>query len=660
MFLNELQFSYLPMEKFQHQVKKHFHYHIHFFPHYLLISVATAVICFGLYSLLPADIHADSQVLYPLNKSVGASISGFIDNKSLQINSNYDTPMIAKVESNLPFKNLVTLVPTDLLYPNTTYRITIYVKNWLGVKTEKHISFKTESLPIVALASKIPEGGKFPTNTALEFSLTGSLSSDKYLFRSTPTFQFSQEKVGNKLIIKPKTKLIQGQNYALTISPASKVLKNEILFQGSVSILDPLLIGSSNPNNGQTLVPKQIIPEIHFSKPVVQTSLLSALKIEPLLNYTPIWKDSTTLQLSPSTPLKTATSYSLTFGDSLTGSDGSQLPDTQIISFTTAGKVVVRSFSPTGKYFGTNQNITVNFDQPVDQASAQSKFNLSPSTEGTFSWNGNSLIFKPKTLSLLTTYTVTLLSGVKSVGGDDSTQIFSANFVTTGERTRTIGYSVKKRPITATYFGTGSKKILLIGTMHGSESNTGNMLNSWISYLRSNQGQIGNDRTFIILPFVNPDGRAANNRFNANGVDLNRNFDLPDWQALTYWQTRSYPTGGGSSPFSEPESRSLRDLVYTESPVASISYHANANLVLGDGSASSFGNWYANLTGYTRSQSSGEETDISALGYPITGTYEEWATKRGVNTLVIEFISRTANEYSRNLPALKGLLTYPF
>lgn len=82
-------------------------------------------------------------------------------------------------------------------------------------------------------------------------------------------------------------------------------------------------------------------------------------------------------------------------------------------------------------------------------------------------------------------------------------------------------------------------------------------------------------------------------------------------------------------------------------------------MVLGDGIATAFGDWYASQTGYNRINGNGEEQDVSALGYIITGTLEEWSSLLGKVTLVVEFISQTANEYSRNFPALKGLLTYP-
>jgi len=59
-----------------------------------------------------------------------------------------------------------------------------------------------------------------------------------------------------------------------------------------------------------------------------------------------------------------------------------------------------------------------------------------------------------------------------------------------------------------------------------------------------------------IIPVMNPDGYAANSRYNSDGVDLNRN--------LSYmWDPGS---GGGPSPFSEPETQHLRDVTMTNWP----------------------------------------------------------------------------------------------
>ena len=119
------------------------------------------------------------------------------------------------------------------------------------------------------------------------------------------------------------------------------------------------------------------------------------------------------------------------------------------------------------------------------------------------------------------------------------------------------------------------------------------------------------------------------------------------------------PKSGGSSPFSEPETRALENLVNSEKPALTITYHSSANVVLGDGISENFGDWYANLTGYVRGKNTEEEdSSMSSLGYVITGSFEDWSSRLGNVTLVVEFISATANEYQQNYPALRSLLTY--
>lgn len=595
-----------------------------------------------------------------LDESVEVELWGPIDKDSIEVKSNYDTPMEARlIKGSWPLQKKLLISPRDLLYPREKYRLEIVVSNFFGVKNSKTIYLTTKEVPKVTLANNFSDKTQISSKTKFEFNVDGKLDKKYLEFQSEPTFDYIQEANGDKVTISPKNKLKQGQTYSLSFSLLSQTLGDQVLFSDTVSVIPALEIVSSNPANGAETVLKQSTLEFVFNKPVTQEGFVEKIKIEPLVEYSLSWKDPQTLVITPNTALKTATKYAITFEDSVSGTDGSVLTESQIITFKTAGKVTVASFSPTGLNASTGSVLSVTFNQPVDQASAQANFSLSPSVDGSFSWSGTTMSYRTSGLALLTSYSITVRKGVKSIGGEDSTDSFSSSFTTTSERSRTIGYSVRGRSINATYFGTGSKKILLVGTLHGNEANTGNMLNSFIAYLRGNQQSIGSDRTFIVVPFANPDGSAANFRFNMNNVDLNRNFGTPDWQALTYWQNRSYPSGGGSGPFSEPESRALRDLILSDNVTHIITYHSNANMVLGDGIATAFGDWYASQTGYNRINGNGEEQDVSALGYIITGTLEEWSSLLGKVTLVVEFISQTANEYSRNFPALKGLLTYP-
>jgi hypothetical protein len=68
-----------------------------------------------------------------------------------------------------------------------------------------------------------------------------------------------------------------------------------------------------------------------------------------------------------------------------------------------------------------------------------------------------------------------------------------------------------------------------------------------------------------ILPLANPDGHERRSRYNARGVDLNRNCEFN-------WHIESEePPGPG--PWSEPESRVLRDFIQNWQPAKIVSLH---------------------------------------------------------------------------------------
>lgn len=126
---------------------------------------------------------------------------------------------------------------------------------------------------------------------------------------------------------------------------------------------------------------------------------------------------------------------------------------------------------------------------------------------------------------------------------------------------RVIGHSVQGRPITAWHLGeTGKPKVLLVSTMHGNESAPSQILAS----LRDGRPVLGID--LWVLPTYNPDGRAANTRKNAHGVDLNRNYPY-HWADLD----GSYESGPRAS--SEPETRTMMSFLKKIRPRWIVSFH---------------------------------------------------------------------------------------
>ncbi len=76
------------------------------------------------------------------------------------------------------------------------------------------------------------------------------------------------------------------------------------------------------------------------------------------------------------------------------------------------------------------------------------------------------------------------------------------------------------------------------------------------------------NREIWIYYMVNPDGRVADNRYNANGVDCNRDSGYM-WDG---W-------GGSSGVYSQPESKALRDCHYNRQFVVHTTYHSGTEYI---------------------------------------------------------------------------------
>jgi murein peptide amidase A len=132
-----------------------------------------------------------------------------------------------------------------------------------------------------------------------------------------------------------------------------------------------------------------------------------------------------------------------------------------------------------------------------------------------------------------------------------------------------------------------TRRILLIGGIHGDEFSSVSTAFQWMQ-------RLADDRTqpfyWRVVPVLNPDGllRFPATRTNARGVDLNRNFPTPEWAhtALPYWQNhtggdpRRYP---GPAAQSEPETRWLLRHIERFRPHAIVSVHAPYGVLDYDG-----------------------------------------------------------------------------
>ncbi|HEX8847225.1 MAG TPA: DUF2817 domain-containing protein [Pyrinomonadaceae bacterium] len=207
-----------------------------------------------------------------------------------------------------------------------------------------------------------------------------------------------------------------------------------------------------------------------------------------------------------------------------------------------------------------------------------------------------------------------------------------------------LGKTVKGRDITAIIYGSGAKRVLVFGGIHGDEQNTTVLARALA--VNMNSQTLPPNLTVIVVPDVNPDGLMALTRVNANGVDINRNFPSKTWRA-EYTEQRRFP---GLQPSSEPETRAVLGLLERYPPHLVVTLHAAMGCVNWDGPRGAApAQTLAAINGYPLCASLGYETPGS-LGV-LTGIDKE------VPTVTIELRAKNPSALvEENLPALLALL----
>jgi predicted deacylase len=225
----------------------------------------------------------------------------------------------------------------------------------------------------------------------------------------------------------------------------------------------------------------------------------------------------------------------------------------------------------------------------------------------------------------------------------------------------TIGTSMQGRPITAVQFGDGPRKLVVVGDTHGGpEANTYRLAEQLITHFRAHPEEVPPEVRLYIIPTLNPDGLALESRFNAAGVDLNRNMNTNldacpenDWGITVNGAYGIVSNTGGDFPDSEVESRLIRDFLLDAS--GAIFLHSNAGLVFPSycehQPSIKMAQVYAQASGYTY-QRYWEK-------YMITGGMHDWAASIGIAAIIPELISGVDSEFSPNLAGLRAVLEQP-
>lgn len=175
-----------------------------------------------------------------------------------------------------------------------------------------------------------------------------------------------------------------------------------------------------------------------------------------------------------------------------------------------------------------------------------------------------------------------------------------------------LGRSVQDRPIIAERYGTpGGRRVLVVGVIHGNEDDGVPI----IELLRTSAVPDGVE--LWLVESMNPDGQAAQDRHNANEVDLNRNFPH-DWGPIGQPGDGQY---AGTGPASEPETQAMVNFITQLRPDIAIWYHQDANLIIpSTGRDGAIRQRYAELTDLPLAQCCG-------TGGIYTGIAATWARR---------------------------------
>ena len=140
---------------------------------------------------------------------------------------------------------------------------------------------------------------------------------------------------------------------------------------------------------------------------------------------------------------------------------------------------------------------------------------------------------------------------------------------------RTVGRSVQNRPIESIVVGQSYDVTFILAAIHGNEP-AGVRLTERLAEHLQKHPELLQGRQLVILPVANPDGIARGTRFNANGVDLNRNFAASN---------RQNNAQNGYAALSEPEARVIHQLIRQYAPERIVSIHQPLTCIDYDGPA---------------------------------------------------------------------------
>ncbi len=271
-------------------------------------------------------------------------------------------------------------------------------------------------------------GGDTPISVA--FNQPMNPDSVKAALKIDPPVSGSFAWEGNTLVFHPLAGYQRGITYTVQVGPEA----GNPLFQkvGTAATTQfktaglPSLYRSVPPADARD-VPTTTLVTLQFSRPMIALAALDsakdpggAVRLQPDAGGKWQWLGSTTLAYRGAA-LRAATGYTVSVDHSLTDYAGGTLDKDYSFGFTTV-RPAVGGTQPEAdtKFVGVRDPLVVQFNSPVDHASAEAGFRLTPSAAGSFLWSADSTVLT-YTLSAPwpdNTAVTGVVAGVKPLTGD--------------------------------------------------------------------------------------------------------------------------------------------------------------------------------------------------------------------------------------------------
>ncbi len=251
---------------------------------------------------------------------------------------------------------------------------------------------------------------------------------------------------GLKMIFTPSAKLPLATTFRVHMAPGVQDIAGNPQSGGedlTVTTVGPPTITSIVPTTGQGAVDVNASILITFDRLMDTQKVIAGLSLQPDITYQASWNGNV-LTLDPTTEMQYGTTYTVRIADPAVDTDGTKMPP-YVSSFKTVDvglRVSLKVPAANSAGVSIHSQIAVTYDGPIDPASITGAISLTPPVSGSTKAlslpddtnppskatptpatpSATVLVFTPdNALAPHTTYSVTLSSSVKRVGGQVST-----------------------------------------------------------------------------------------------------------------------------------------------------------------------------------------------------------------------------------------------